>query len=306
MVVAEWSSATRAKEIEEMSVLSTEDRTFWKENGYVVIPNAVPPEQVRSTEQKVWDFLGMSPDHPESWYPNPPRASVMVEMYQDQALWDNRQYPRVYQAFAEIFGTEKLWVSIDRASMNPPERDDWKYPGGFHWDTSLDLPIKFWVQGVLYLTDTAANQGAFSCVPGFHRKIEAWLKDLPPDADPRQQDIESLGVRPIPGKAGDLIIWHSALPHGSSPNTANLPRVAQYITMYPAQEEDQEARDHRIEAWRDRLAGLVIEVTGKCWELRREKEHELGRTAKLSPLGRTLLGLDLWEDTGMDIGADRL
>ena len=42
----------------------------------------------------------------------------MVEIYQHQALWDNRQYPRVHQAFSEIWETEKLWVSFDRASVS--------------------------------------------------------------------------------------------------------------------------------------------------------------------------------------------
>ena len=66
------------------------------------------------------------------------------------------------------------------------------------------------VQGVLYLTDTAANQGAFRCVPGFHRRIETWLKSLPSGADPRREDLEKFGAVPIAGRAGDLIIWHQA------------------------------------------------------------------------------------------------
>ena len=185
-------------------------------------------------------------------------------------------------------------MSIDRASMNPPERSDWKHPGKLHWDTKLELPIEFWVQGVLYLTGTAANQGAFPCVPGFHRQLEDWLKDLPPEANPREQDLESLGAQPIPGATGDLIIWHSTLPHGSSSNTAAYPRVAQYITMFPSQEQNEDTRNHRLKAWRDRLAGLVIEVTGVTWELRNEKEHQTGQTAELSPLGRKLLGMDRW------------
>ena len=98
-------------------------------------------------------------------------------------------------------------------------------------------------------------------MPGFHHQLEDWLKDLPPDANPREQDLESLGAQPVPGKAGDLIIWNSALPHGSSANTATDPRVVQYITMFPSGEYDEDARNHRIKAWRDRLAGLVIEVT---------------------------------------------
>ena len=31
-----------------MSVLSTEDRAFWEENGYVVIHDAAPPELIQT------------------------------------------------------------------------------------------------------------------------------------------------------------------------------------------------------------------------------------------------------------------
>ena len=33
-------------------------------------------------------------------------------------------------------------------------------------------------------------------------------------------------------QAGDFVIWHHALPHGSSCNFANYPRVVQYISMF--------------------------------------------------------------------------
>jgi len=89
------------------------------------------------------------------------------------------------------------------------------------------------VQGILYLTDTPAEQGAFSCIPGFHRKLEGWLRELPPGEDPRQAVMRHPGYTPVAGKAGDLVIWHQALPHGSSPNRGTKPRVAQYITLRP-------------------------------------------------------------------------
>ena len=73
--------------------------------------------------------------------------------------------------------------------------------------------------------------------PGFQRRIEDWLQSLPEGADPRKQDLSGLGAIPIAGRAGDLIIWHHALPHGSSPNRAKVPRVAQYIRMMPSQWE---------------------------------------------------------------------
>jgi ectoine hydroxylase-related dioxygenase (phytanoyl-CoA dioxygenase family) len=40
---------------------------------------------------------------------------------------------------------------------------------------------------------------------------------------------------PIPGDAGDLIIWHHALPHAATPNHGSAPRVVQYLNMFPSQ-----------------------------------------------------------------------
>jgi hypothetical protein len=271
-----------------MPVLSAEDRSFWEENGYIVVHDAVPPENIESARDAIWGFAEMDPQAPESWYADPPRQSIMVEFYQHQTLWNNRQFPRVHQTFSEIWGTEKLWVSFDRASINPPLRHDYHNPGLLHFDIKLKPPVGLGVQGVLYLTDTASNQGAFTCVPGFHKKVDEWFHALPPDADPNKQDLAAFGPIPIAGQAGDLVIWHSALPHGYGSNTADRPRVAQYITMSPAPASNvgEAARQSRIEGWRDRLTGL-----GKG---EKAKENHTGKTAELTPLGRKLLGLDLW------------
>ena len=184
-----------------MAVLSKDDLAFWDENGYVVIPNAVPQENLDAMVDVIWEFLDMDRDNPEDWYKYQPytrenktsmiAASGMVEIYQHQALWNNRQNPRIHQAFAEIWGREDLWVSLDRANMKPPAREDkpaWNNKGMIHWDldTTQD-PIPFGVQGVLYLTDTAENQGGFQCVPGFHNLFPEWLKHNPPIATPDSQ-----------------------------------------------------------------------------------------------------------------------
>jgi ectoine hydroxylase-related dioxygenase (phytanoyl-CoA dioxygenase family) len=89
----------------------------------------------------------------------------------------------------------------------------------------IKTPIPLGTGGVLYLTDTPPEQGAFTIVPGFQRWGEAWLKALSRDADPRQQDLYALGPRAIGGRAGDLVIWHQALPHGASPNRGTRPRM---------------------------------------------------------------------------------
>jgi ectoine hydroxylase-related dioxygenase (phytanoyl-CoA dioxygenase family) len=212
--------------------LNGEDLTFWKENGYVVVQDAVSQEQCQAGAQAIYDFLRIDPDQAGTWYGH----SIWVPVLHHPAFWANRESPRIRRAFAQLWGRQDLWITVDQGGLNPPERPGWRFSGqGLHFDVSLELPIPFGVQGILYLTDTAANQGAFRCVPGFHRRIDTWLNSLPLGADPRKEDLEKFGAVPIAGRAGDLIIWHHALPHANSPNRATHPRVVQYIRMMPSQ-----------------------------------------------------------------------
>jgi len=74
-----------------MPVLSAEDRAIWEEQGYVVVREAVPLENCRAAERAVWEFLEMDPNDPESWYPDPPRRGIKVDIYHHPVLWDHRQ-----------------------------------------------------------------------------------------------------------------------------------------------------------------------------------------------------------------------
>jgi hypothetical protein len=221
-------------------VLSDADLAFWNEHGYVVLHDAVPAESCDGAAQALWEHLGARPDDPETWYRRRDHG-IMVQYFQHPAFEANRRAPRIHKAFAQLWGTADLWVTTDRVGFNVPERDGWKFPGpDLHWDISLKPPIPLGTAGILYLTDTPPEQGAFTLVPGFHRRVEEWRAGLPPGADPRQQDLHALGSQPIGGRAGDLIIWNQALPHGSRPNRGTRPRMVQYIAMFPTQWEEQD------------------------------------------------------------------
>ncbi|HLK59490.1 MAG TPA: phytanoyl-CoA dioxygenase family protein [Chthonomonadaceae bacterium] len=284
-----------------MPVLSPEDHAFFQENGYVVVHNAVPQENLDAVINAIWEFLGMDRNNPEDWYREPLRTNGMVEMYQHQALWNNRQYPRLYQAFMEILGTERLWVSIDRVCMKPPRHPahpEFDNKGFIHWDAdTAKLPIPLSVQGVLYLADTDRDQGGFQCVPALFRQFDSWLKTQPPDRNPYNPDLTGFEIEPIPGKAGDLVIWSRLLAHGNGHNVSSRPRLAQYISMFEANPQTSEAdgwggdREARIRQWQDRQPPDARWAPGdpRHWEQLHSK------TAELTPLGRKLLGLDSWE-----------
>ncbi len=232
----EGGEAAVAGPVDGPAALTDADLAFWEEHGYVVLHDAVPPENCEAAARAIYDFLAVDPLQPDTWYGGSLGHTIWVPLLHHAALWANRNSPRIHRAFSQLWGRDDLWVNVDQAGFNPPERPGWSFPGPhLHWDVSLAQPIPFGLQAILYLTDTDANQGAFNCVPGFHRMIEEWLNALPEGADPRAQDLSGFVPVPIAGRAGDLIIWHHALPHGASPNRSARPRVVQYLTLRPAQ-----------------------------------------------------------------------
>jgi hypothetical protein len=284
-----------------LQVLSPQDLAFFEENGYLVVPDAAPPEMLQAVIDAIFDFLEMNPDDPQDWYREPLRPGGMVEMYQHPAMWNTRQHPRLYQAFADLLGTEKLWVTFDRVNFKPPSHPShpkYEHKGFAHWDTDTSkLPspgAQVRVQGLLCLTDTSEDMGGFRCAPGFHNALREWVQTQPEDRNPRVPDLNAIppeyAMRPIAAKAGDLIIWNTLLLHGNGHNVSDRPRLAQFISMFPAREDKEELRQDRIRRWRDRLPAAGEAFPGDP----RHKEELHGTTAELSPLGRKLVGLDLW------------
>ena len=286
-----------------MQVLDQEQMASFDENGYVVVHQAVSPEKVAAVVEAIYRFLEIPREPSDAWYAPPVNVGGNVEMYQAPAMWDTRQDPKVYGAFRQIWDRDALWVSFDRASFKPPPHPDyprWQKTGFMHLDANpFKGPIRFAVQGVLYLTDTAEDQGGFHCMPGWHKRREDWIA-VAEEATGKEGANSVSGeamyklpdVTPIAGKAGDLIIWHRGLPHGNGWNTSRRPRLAQYINMFPAGDVDSDKARDRVKAWREHSGPVYrrppFPGDDRNWEI----EH--GETAELTELGEKLLGLKAW------------
>lgn len=286
---------------DSLRVLSMDQWEFWKDNGYVVIKNAVSAEQASQTAAFLWEFEEKDPRDKSTWY-TAPRAEMqmkelvgtgMVEVYNNQRLWDNRQTQRVYDAFVDIWGTEKLWVSIDRANLNFPIRPGFEYKGFIHWDYDPETKPEN-VQGVLALADqTDENMGGFQCIPWLFRNYDEWKLTQPADRNRYQPDMTGLDDKLVKVKmeAGDLLIFNSLLPHGIRPNRSeDKVRIAQYVAMVPAQEHDHAIVEWRINSWKNRMApeGYAFPGDPRNWEQIRYPK------ANLTELGEKLLGLKKW------------
>lgn len=218
----------------ELRALTAADLEHWERWGYVIIRQAVSAVDCAATRCLIWGALEMQESDPASWYRGSKHLQgIMVTLYNHPVLLRNRQNAIIRKAYEQLWGTTNLVVTADKVGFNPPETDRHRYRGaGMHWDVSLARPIPFGTQGILYLTDTAENGGALRLVPGFHRCIDQWLEGFSAGKNPRQVRWENRDIKPIAAQAGDFIIWHHALPHDSSPNTAAAPRLVQYFNWF--------------------------------------------------------------------------
>ncbi|MFG2792586.1 phytanoyl-CoA dioxygenase family protein [Streptomyces sp. NPDC048419] len=312
-----YLAQTQLRDIEKsrpLRVLSEQDFAFWKTYGYVVVRNAVSPGAAKSLYEFAWEFQGLDPDRPETWYQEREFRSDLdrdlhvygfVEAYHHQLLWDNRQTQRVYDAFADVWDCAELWVTLDRLNLNPPNRGsrsrslieptDEGFDIELHWDVDTTLGVlPQRVQGILALNDTQPELGGFQCAPELFRQFEEWRIAQPAGRDPIRPAVDRAEfpvVRPDL-QAGDLLIFNGLLAHGVAPNVSdNGVRAVQYLSMMPALEEYQALRGSRVESWRTLS---TPDWNGTLLGDSEQPEALRYGAATLDDLGERLLGLTSW------------
>src|SRR5438045_2090228 len=93
------------------------DLDQFRREGWVLVRGVAPESNLRTAIETICAFHDIRLDAPASWRRVPAECWDVVPIHQAQAIWDNRSLPAVHAAFAEILGTEKLWVSMDRCGF---------------------------------------------------------------------------------------------------------------------------------------------------------------------------------------------
>jgi hypothetical protein len=256
-------------------------------DGFVVVPRAVPSDLCEAAVAAIAERSGLVYDDPESW------STRVLENYQipvwgHQAFWDIRQCPALHEVLSDAWGTNRLWVSIDTCNFTPPARPGLADPLPLHWDMDPRSDATPLIQGVLALVDTPRDGGGFRCAPTWRHAPEKWPGTWTPQPwgeqyliDPPPEDVIQLPVQ-----QGDVILWESTLPHGTVTNHSKRPRVAFYVSMFPAG-PDAEATE-RVADFENGL----FPAYGR-WK----PGHDVpdpGPVPTLTPLGERLLGREAW------------
>ncbi|MDH5737568.1 MAG: phytanoyl-CoA dioxygenase family protein [Gammaproteobacteria bacterium] len=271
-------------------MLTESDKAQFLEDGYLVIPGLVPEKMCQDVIYAIINYLALDMDRPDSWYQQPLEGHGIVPLHHAQSLWNLRQYPAIHRVFAHLYGDERLWVSMDRVSYKPPasiKTKDWK-TAPLHWDCDPWTFNKLGIQGLVYLTDTEADQGAFCCVPSIYKDRQTYLARHKGNDLARYPRVADEDIVAVSGPVGSLVLFHRLMPHSSLPNRSGKHRFVQYVAMQPVGDEDH--RRARVTNWQENRPPL--------WAIKQkltsQQIPEPGVAAALTSLGRKLVGVDSW------------
>ena len=272
-----------------LMLFTAEHRAQLEAVGYARVERVIPNVLLEALLGSVQSVSQVDLNDRSTWY----RYKGVIPVHHHQAQWDIRQHPRLHQTFSELWQTEALWVTMDRIGFVPPFRLGDAGPR-MHWDGDPRLTVRNY-QAIVYLTDAPADRAPFCAIPSVYRDLSSWLADKPADWSHRSADFSGYEMTPVPGHAGDVIIWDARLPHGPGWNRSDGPRLMQAVSMFKAPRRGggwpgvrDWPKEEQIEWWQTKRAppwwrNVPLQV-----------DPEPGAPAELTALGRRLVGLDDW------------
>lgn len=271
--------------------ITDRDRRHFDAEGYMVIRNVIPRRLARNAVREIAGFIGADLSNSASWYRSPPQLDGVVPLHHAQSLWDIRQNPSLYHVFTEFFGNRHLMADINRCIFRPPVHRDFpsRSYGTIHWDADPRAPGPASLQAVVLLTGFGREEGGFQCLPEVYKNLDAWLQQyaMRDDFDYFHPRLKDLRTTQVEGRAGDVILWSTRLPHGSAVNLSTRPRVATFVTMQPPNESPG-FRESMKTWW------LTKRAPDQWRGLPGQIDPEPGEPARLSQLGRKLIGVSSW------------
>jgi hypothetical protein len=250
------------------------------DDGYVVLPRAVPDEMCLAVVAAIDQVLGIRLDNASTWGRIGSELD-QVPMWGHQSQWDIRQLPNLYAAWSRIWGRDDLWVDVNSCRVTPPWLEDIADALPIHFDVDPHDSSEQWFPGLVALTDAAIGGGGFCCVPSLFRDPHRWPTSWPEPGRYQPQIGTDDQIVEIPLERGDVLIWDSHLPHGTVRNIGTAARAVFYLQLHPSGTNAE-----LVERLADIESGRAPPwVRGKPGHDRLDRHH-----VTLSHLGQRLLG----------------
>ncbi len=225
-------------------MLTQEQKDFYAENGYLMVENAVTPEQLAKLRAITARLIDASRHVNESnevydldkgHGPDSPRLTrIKIPHKQDPYFWEVLRNSAMTEVLNDLLGPDTM-INTSKLNTKAPGGGaavEWHQDWAFYPHTNDDL-LAFG----LMLEDVTEDNGPLLVVPGTHKEPlldhtvnGVFAGAINPD-DPR---FEKDKIVTLTGKAGSMTIHHVRLLHGSAPNVSDRPRFILFYELAKA------------------------------------------------------------------------
>jgi ectoine hydroxylase-related dioxygenase (phytanoyl-CoA dioxygenase family) len=215
-------------------MISERDVEFYRENGYVVVPDLLDAPMLSAARQVIVEFVegargvtghteiyDLEPSH----RPEAPRVRRIKTPHLHHEIFRRlMRTPAMIEVLTQLLGPD-VRLHGSKLNMKAPHYGspvEWHQDWAFYPHTNDDVLAV----GVM-LDDCALENGPLMVMPGTH-KGPVW--DHHADGyfcgaiDPTQCDLDFSKAVPLTGKAGTMSFHHVRLVHGSAQNVSVLSR----------------------------------------------------------------------------------
>lgn len=228
----------------QYKALSPAQVSQFLDDGFIILRNTIPREIAAPILRKVWASAGADPDDRSTWT----KPVVHIKEVMKCAESDAAYTPFLVDAMDDLMGHGRWtlnkhlgWWPITFPGHHAPP---WQRPTvGWHVDGSwFHHHVHSREQGLIMLflfTDAPREGGGTAVCPGTHIPMARALAAAEPEGMTSGVTCEhghrvAKGVKPIElvARAGDVLLMHPFLYHGSSSNLSPFPRIASNMCVF--------------------------------------------------------------------------
>lgn len=247
-------------------MLTTDQKSFYKDNGYLKVEQVVTPDQLAELRRITYALINESRDITETndrfdldegHSRDAPRLTrLKLPHKQHPYFWEILKSSTVTEVLTDLLGPDTM-IQTSKLNTKAPGGGaavEWHQDWAFYPHTNDDM-LAF---GLL-LEDMSEENGPLQVIPGTHRGpiLSHFANDVFCGAvDPDDPLFEPEKAVTLTGKAGDMTVHHARTLHGSAPNMSDRNRL---ILFYEC---------HAADAWPLLGAGSYIHTLGQArlWE----------------------------------------
>jgi ectoine hydroxylase-related dioxygenase (phytanoyl-CoA dioxygenase family) len=225
-------------------MLSKEQKSFYEDNGYLLVEDVVSPAQLAKLQSITYDLIEKSRaitesdeiyDLDEGHTSQTPRLTrIKLPHKQDPYYWEILKNSGVTQVLNHLLGKDTTLITSKLNTKAPSGGSavEWHQDWAFYPHTNDDL-LAFG----LMLEDVTLDNGPLMVIPGTHKGplLSHKNKDMFCGAisadDPLFKAEQAVTLS---GKAGSMTIHHARTLHGSAPNLSDRNRLILFYEVAKA------------------------------------------------------------------------